>query len=350
MTLFNMASEIVLLQNLLESEIRSVEEDSRSMRVGMSSHGARRIQDLVAEHCIEAVEALANLARLFGKKANDSHLNRYINMWIRLYLKGFMMVSLPVGCTEARDRVKELDGLVMKTTRAYSDAARWLNMGSSQKFLVKDIVELGNGIVEASILDAALEVMKRVRPINLVAIDVKIHSAVRHGYARTVAEGPHSDTERIRALRVMSSTFRIPSTFSFKGFGRPEIEAVEEQATIVGRLLDPVQVLHAVEGQGTKVRWYNAATVFVNALDQLAITVIAEGRGEEAWFRIGAPVKYLDQALLCFNQGQCSSYGRFDMSQDCWRVCHEDQVFCSEMAKRIQQCAHRALMEEGEKL
>ena len=126
-----------------ESQIRLIEPSFGNVKDLFQ--GMKRINSIVDTYGVDALEELVTISRHFGTKAEDRGLNVYIQGWINDYLRDFMnafWIDQQPGFWE----------LCLAANSPYFDAVKWLNRN-----FYFDVVELGQGIVEAEILEGAVK-------------------------------------------------------------------------------------------------------------------------------------------------------------------------------------------------
>lgn len=294
---------------------------------------------------VDALEELAKVSRHFGTKPEDRRLNMYIHIWIKLCLEDFMVASFPTDLAdELRARRKYFaEQLTREASVSYLDPMTWLD----KEYLLEGVLVVGQGIVEAEILEGAAKAI-RGEYCSIMDVEYRCRNAVRRGFVHEVADGKYDDATKLRASLALGSGFYMPDYFTHR-----EIDDFEEEAKVAQKLLKPTQGFLSCgdnkEDTALPVRWYSAACVFADICHQLAGTSVSDEIRKEMHLRdIPAAFPYLQQAVLCFNQGRGYKIGRFFPPMKDWWACQKvgaDEL-CSELAEKTQSLALFGLVEE----
>jgi hypothetical protein len=269
--------------------------------------GAKEMGLIMNSHGVSALEELAEVSRSFGTKTEDCGLLMIIHTWIKMYLSEFMAEHSTGEGGRMHRIAKQLQAMMMAS---YLVLMTWLDI----EYLLEDTVALGEGEVEANVLDAAAKAFKG--SIIFIGDIMGCRKEVARGYIRKVARGRYDNEHKLRALLLLGHG-RWPS--------ENELEDFEEQAKLVRPLLSPAEehvLWHSgnEEAMPEQERWYRTGAVFAEACRQLADIALNDERCIEAreyyhppdsliHFRwrhlpptsIPVAVLYIRQADLCFS-------------------------------------------------
>jgi hypothetical protein len=324
------------LDEKLDAEIRAVDSGIEYDDIPLSELAVKPIQSFMISRGDDALDELANVAIKYGKNSADRHLNIYIHAWIIMCLSDYMVNFLPTNSGQEHRRKREeiAEYLKQELRNAYIEPRNWFD----RERLSGDIVALGHGIVEFSILNAAAKVVQG-DAVDLGKIDIECTRAVRNGYVLKVAGGRHDDTDKLRALIVIGT--RVDS------MGQ-HIEDFEELAGIVRSLIGQTSTSD-LRWAGHRGRWHKAGEVFAEACHQLARQAGADDM-QSRMFHFNRPVAfpYINAALFCFNRGIDQKSARFCIPKEEWPACREKGAGerCSQVVAKIQGLALSTLSEE----